>query len=164
MYDGTDHAQKITEMLRPHTRPLAVKLLAPDEAMPKRVHRPAKLLKHRVTVCQAVSMARRYGWKLGLLKDDVCCAAALLAYGWGLGMHPFHNPIKDLDGKLLEVRASKDILVPIKDLKAVRYLKKDKYGRVRKALFEPDQNARVRGQIDNLLSEITMTKWQEEEF
>ena len=79
-------------------------------------------------------------------------------------MHPFHNPSQDIDGKLLEVRASKDILVPVKDLKAIRYLKKDKYGRVRKALFEPDQNARVRGQIDSLLSEIAVNKWQEEEF
>lgn len=82
MYDGTDHARTLTELLRPHTRPLGVKLLGPEEAIPHRVHRPTRLLKQRVTVCQAVSMARRYGWKLGLLKDDVCCAAALVAYGW----------------------------------------------------------------------------------
>ncbi len=88
----------------------------------------------------------------------------LLAYGWGLGMHPYHNPNTDLDGKPIEVRASKDILVTLGDLKALRYLKKDKYGRVRKVLFEPDQNARVRSQIDGLLTEITASKWQEEEF
>jgi len=88
----------------------------------------------------------------------------LLAYGWGLGMHPYYNPSVDQEGKLLEVRASKDILVPVKDLKAVRYVKKDQYGRVRKALFEPDQNARVRGQIDSLLSDISASKWQEEDF
>lgn len=82
MYDGADHAQIITELLRPHTRPLAVRLLRPGEDFPKRVHRPAKLLKHRVTTCQAITMARRYGWKLGLQRDDVCCAAALVAYGW----------------------------------------------------------------------------------
>jgi hypothetical protein len=52
----------------------------------------------------------------------------------------------------------------MKDLKAMRYLKKDKYGRVRKALFEPDQNAQVRSQIDKLLDEIAASKWQEEEF
>jgi len=90
--------------------------------------------------------------------------STLLAYGWGLGMHPFHNPTQDLEGRALEVRASKDILVAIKDLKAVRYLKKDKFGRVRKALFEPDQNARVRGQIESMLTEIALSKWQEEEF
>ena len=88
----------------------------------------------------------------------------LLAYAWGIGMHPYHNPDYDSEGHLLEVRASRDILVPIKDLKAVRYLKKDQYGRIKKALFEPDQNARVRSQIDGLLTEIHQNKWQEEEF
>jgi len=90
--------------------------------------------------------------------------STLLTYGWGIGMHPFHNPETDLSNKLLEVRASKDILVPVKDMQAIRYLKKDKYGRVRKALFETDQNSRVRRQIDDLLGEITANKWQEEEF
>jgi hypothetical protein len=88
----------------------------------------------------------------------------LVAYSWGIGMHPFHNPDTDLDGNFVEVRSSKDIMVPLKDLKAIRYLKKDKYGRVKKALFEPDQNARIRSQIDGLLEEITVNKWQEEEF
>jgi len=88
----------------------------------------------------------------------------LIAYGWGIGMHPFHNPDQDMDGRPLEVRASKDILVSLKDIKALRYLKKDQYGRVKKALFEPDQNARVRSQIDGMLGEIHSSKWQEEEF
>ena len=88
----------------------------------------------------------------------------LLAYSWGLGMHPYNNPEQDLEGKPVEVRTSKDILLPMRDLKAMRYLKKDKYGRVRKALFEPDQNAQVRSQIDKLLDEIAASKWQEEEF
>lgn len=88
----------------------------------------------------------------------------LIAYGWGIGMHPFHNPDQDMDGHPLEVRASKDILVSLRDIKALRYLKKDQYGRVKKALFEPDQNARVRSQIDGMLGEIHSSKWQEEEF
>jgi hypothetical protein len=88
----------------------------------------------------------------------------LLAYGWGMGMHPYHNPELDNEGKPVEVRTGKDILLPMKDLKAMRYLKKDKYGRVRKALFEPDQNAQVRSQIDKLLDDIAASKWQEEEF
>jgi uncharacterized protein (DUF169 family) len=82
MHDAADLAQSLTELLRPQTRPLAVRLLRPGEDFPKRVHRPAKLLKHRVTTCQAITMSRKYGWKLGLQRDDVCCAAALVAYGW----------------------------------------------------------------------------------
>jgi uncharacterized protein (DUF169 family) len=77
-----EQSRELTELLRLQTRPVAAKLLAPGEPIPKRTHRPHKLLKHRVTVCQAVTMARKYGWRLALLRDDVCCAAALIAYGW----------------------------------------------------------------------------------
>jgi uncharacterized protein (DUF169 family) len=77
-----EQARELTDVLRLQTRPVAARLLAPDEPIPKRTHRPRKLLRHRVTVCQATTMARRYGWRLALLREDVCCAAALIAYGW----------------------------------------------------------------------------------
>ena len=83
----------------------------------------------------------------------------LVSYAWGLGMHPFNNPVLDRDGEALEIRSSKDILVPVRDVQAIRYVKKDRHGRVKKVLFEPDQNARVRGQIDDLLTEISLKKW-----
>ena len=47
-------------------------------------------------------------------------------------------------------------------LKAIRYVKKDEYGRVRKALFEPDQNARIWTQIDDILTTIVKDKWQDD--
>jgi hypothetical protein len=87
---------------------------------------------------------------------------SMIAHGWGLGMHPDNNPEKNLDGKALEVKVCKDILVPMDTLKAIRYVKKDQYGRVRKALFEPDQNARIWNQIDDMLGQITKEKWTED--
>jgi hypothetical protein len=87
---------------------------------------------------------------------------SMVVHGWGLGMHPDNNPNTDIDGKPIEVKVCKDILVPMENLKAIRYLKKDSYGRVKKALFEPDQNARIRGQIDSILGEIATEKWSEE--
>jgi hypothetical protein len=87
---------------------------------------------------------------------------SMVVHGWGNGMHPFHNPVADLDGQSLEVRVSKDILVGMADLQALRYVKKDAQGRVRKALFEPDQNQRVRQQIDDILAEVTRQKWPED--
>jgi uncharacterized protein (DUF169 family) len=95
MQEHAQQARELTELLRPQTRPLAAKLLAPDEPVPKRTHRPRKLLKHRVTVCQAMTMARRYGWKLALFKDDLCCAAALIAYGW-VETEPTLDEVADL--------------------------------------------------------------------
>jgi hypothetical protein len=86
---------------------------------------------------------------------------SMVAHGWGLGMHPDNNPVTNLDGKALEVKACKDILIPMETLKSIRYVKKDQYGRVRKALFEPDQNARIWSSIDDMLGKLAKDKWQE---
>jgi hypothetical protein len=86
---------------------------------------------------------------------------SMVVHGWGLGMHPDNNPAQTIEGQELEVKVCKDILVPMTSLQALRYVKKDKYGRVKKALFEPDQNARIRGHIDSILSEISRDKWDE---
>ena len=86
---------------------------------------------------------------------------SMIAHGWGLGMHPDNNPPQDMDGKRLHVKACKDILIPMDTLKSIRYVKKDQYGRVKKALFEPDQNARIWGSIDDMLDELAKDKWQE---
>lgn len=80
---------------------------------------------------------------------------SMVAHGWGMGMHPDNNPAHDQDGKELEVKVCKDILVPISSLQALRYIKRDEFGRVKKALFEPDQNVRIRGHIDSILDDIS---------
>lgn len=83
---------------------------------------------------------------------------SMVAHGWGLGMHPHNNGGQDLDGQPIEVRVCKDILLPMEDLKSLRYIKKDADGRVKKALFEPDQNARIRQHIDSILSDVSQ-RW-----
>ena len=87
---------------------------------------------------------------------------SMIVHGWGLGMHPDNNVDHNLDGKPVEVKVCKDILVPMDTLKSIRYVKKDEYGRVKKALFEPDQNARIWTQIDDMLVRIAKEKWHEE--
>jgi hypothetical protein len=82
-----------------------------------------------------------------------------LAHGWALGMHPFHNPKVKTDGTQLEVRVSKDILVPMEGLKSLRYVKKDSLGRVEKAFFEPSSEAKIREQIERILTEIAKKHW-----
>lgn len=86
---------------------------------------------------------------------------SMVAHGWGLGMHPDNNPTANNDGKPLEVKACKDILIPMETLKSIRYVKKDEYGRVKKALFEPDQNARIWSSIDDMLARLAKDKWQD---
>jgi len=85
---------------------------------------------------------------------------SMVVHGWGNGMHPYHNPASNQDGNAVEVRVSKDILMSMLDLQALRYVKKDAQGRVKQALFEPDHNARVRQQIDDILAGISHDKWK----
>jgi len=87
---------------------------------------------------------------------------SMVAHGWGLGMHPDNNPRTDLDQRPLEVKTCKDILIPMDALKSIRFVKRDEYGRVKKALFEPDQNARIWGSIDDMLERLAREKWQGE--
>lgn len=84
---------------------------------------------------------------------------SMIVHGWGVGMHPYNQPDANGDGRSIDVRVSKDILIPVEHVKALRYVQKDEQGRVRKVLFEPDQDERVRGQIDKLLDRISKEKW-----
>ena len=84
---------------------------------------------------------------------------SMVAHGWGLGMHPHNNPGEDLEGHAIEVKVCKDILLPMDDLRSLRYIKKGEDGRVKKALFEPDQNMRIRNHIDAILSDLS-DRWE----
>jgi hypothetical protein len=86
---------------------------------------------------------------------------SMVAHGWGMGMHPHNNPSQDNEGNAIEVRVCKDILLEMDDLRSLRYIKKDSDGRVKKALFEPDQNMRIRNHIDAILSDVSH-KWEDE--
>jgi hypothetical protein len=83
----------------------------------------------------------------------------MLAHGWALGMNPFNSPDITVDNKPLEVRVSKDILIPMESLKALRCVKRDRLGRVEKAFFEPSAEAKVKERIDKILDEIARKHW-----
>ena len=117
-------------------------------------------------LCAARSLLGQFNLVAGVLASFVIILlvtliCSMVAHGWGLGMHPDNNPKRNLDDKPVEVKACKDILIPMETLQAIRYVKKDQYGRVRKALFEPDQNARIWGSIDDMLEKLSKEKWQE---
>jgi hypothetical protein len=83
----------------------------------------------------------------------------MLAHGWAMGMNPFNNPKTMADGSALEVRVSRDILLPMEALKSLRYVKHDNLGRVEKAFFEPSSEAKIKEQIERILAEIAKKHW-----
>ncbi|MDA8123450.1 MAG: DUF169 domain-containing protein, partial [Deltaproteobacteria bacterium] len=56
--------------LRVNTFPLGIKSLKKGEPLPERVKVPVKHLGVKMAICQAFSVARRYGWAMALSGDD----------------------------------------------------------------------------------------------
>ncbi len=73
-----DAGKSLEELLRPHTYPLAVKLVRDESDFPEGSRKPEQ----KLAVCQALTMSRRYGWTIGLTEKDSGCPGASLAYGW----------------------------------------------------------------------------------
>ncbi len=74
-------ADFISNDLRLKTQPLAVKFLTKAD-FPEKTRRPSQTLGKRVTICQGVTMARIYGWTVGLTKEDLICVPAMIAFGF----------------------------------------------------------------------------------
>ena len=74
-------AERLDHYVRPDTFPLAIRMIAPEEASPPKAKVPGKDLGVEVAVCQAYAAARRYGWTLVLSREDVNCPLTKIAYG-----------------------------------------------------------------------------------
>ena len=72
----------LMDLLRLETYPVAVKLLKRDERFPNGIRRPLEKLNIKITLCQAFGMTRRYGWTMGVSKEECACNFARLLFGW----------------------------------------------------------------------------------
>lgn len=70
--------KSIEELLRPHTYPLAIKLVKDESEFPERTRRPEK----KLAICQALTLSRRFGYTMGITEEDHACPGASIAYGW----------------------------------------------------------------------------------
>lgn len=73
--------EAVTTYLRPQTFPLAVRMCQTDE-LPERVRLPMRDLGFKVALCQAITMARRYGWVVAQALDDSSCSLGALSLGF----------------------------------------------------------------------------------
>jgi uncharacterized protein (DUF169 family) len=70
-------ADYIRNNLRLKTFPVAVKFLRDKKDFPEKTRQPSVVLGKKIAICQAVTMARVYGWTVGLTKDDIVCSCLL---------------------------------------------------------------------------------------
>ena len=74
--------QKIEEMIRPSTFPLAIKMIKSQTEIQFRYKSPSTDLKLQNFVCQNFKMSRSYGWTILLTEKDINCRFARSIYGW----------------------------------------------------------------------------------
>jgi uncharacterized protein (DUF169 family) len=77
-----ESADFIQNNLRLKTFPVAVKFLKDSADLPEKTRQPSVVLGKRVTICQGVTMARTYGWTVGLTREDLICVPAMIAFGF----------------------------------------------------------------------------------
>jgi len=68
--------------LRVATFPLGIQSLKAGEPLPEKVKIPTKHLGVKVAICQAVSIARRYGWTMAFSGEDLSCPIAKAVFGF----------------------------------------------------------------------------------
>ncbi len=83
MADIKKFLQTLTDLVRPATQPVGVKMLREGEELPPKTKVPGRDFKKRFAICQANSFARKYGWVLALGKEDQSCPIGSVILGFG---------------------------------------------------------------------------------
>lgn len=72
----------LSQYVRPASYPLAIRLVERVEDFAPKARRPKRDLDIQVTICQAIGMARRYGWHLAISPEDINCPLIFIPFGF----------------------------------------------------------------------------------
>ncbi len=138
-FNYQETADFIQNELRLKTFPLAVKFLKDKADFPEKTRQPSKVLGKRVAICQGVTMARSYGWTVGLTREDLICVPAMITFGFSGAS----DPVETLGKLFCEINFSQDEKRGIEEVKDMVRLENDEYEAValaplQKGLYDPD--------------------------
>jgi uncharacterized protein (DUF169 family) len=108
-------ATQLKEALRLKTEPFGVAFLKEISSLPERTRRPSQVFHKKVTICQGVTLARIYGWPVGLTRDDLICIPGMLAFGFT----PATDPILELGQLFCETGFHQAIGPALKEVEAL---------------------------------------------
>ena len=80
--DLAKFSDALAQYVRPDSFPVAAKMMRAGEHLPERVKHPLKDLNIKVATCQAIAMARRYGWVLAVGEADISCPLTAVVFGF----------------------------------------------------------------------------------
>jgi uncharacterized protein (DUF169 family) len=129
----------LTSTLRLKTLPVAVKFLSNPGEFPDKTRRPSVALGKRITLCQGVTMARVYGWTVGLTREDLICVPAMIAFGFSGA----EDPVETLGNLFCEVSFARDPASAKQEVASMCRLENGEIEAIalaplEKGLFEPD--------------------------
>lgn len=132
-------AETIRNDLRLKAFPLAVKFLKDKSDFPEKTRQPSAVLGKRVTICQGVTMARIYGWTVGLTREDLNCVPAMIAFGFSGAS----DQAETLGKLFCEVEFVRDEQQAVNDAAAMIHLENKEcealvLAPLQKGLFDPD--------------------------
>jgi uncharacterized protein (DUF169 family) len=73
--------ETILKTIMPQSFPIGVKIVKKDEPFPEKAVRPAKF-NIRISLCQWTTIARKWGWVVGAMGEDINCTPCLAAFGF----------------------------------------------------------------------------------
>ena len=79
--DYTHYFDDIMKMVMPQSFPIGVKIVTKDDPFPSGVTRPAKY-GIKIALCQWTNLARRWGWVVGAMAEDINCTPCLAGFGF----------------------------------------------------------------------------------
>lgn len=74
--------ETLDKYIRPLTFPIAVRFFKEGEELPPKTKIPRKAFGNPITMCQGVTLCRRFGWTLGFYKDDQSCSVSQVCLGY----------------------------------------------------------------------------------
>ena len=134
-----DKSQFIYNNLRLKTFPVGMKFLKNKNDLPEKARRPSLFLKKKITICQAMTMARNYGWQMGIAGEDVICVLASLAFGFTSS----GEARKEMAHSFLESTYKSSIEKATKEVEQMCFLENSEYDALlisplHKSSMEPD--------------------------
>lgn len=140
-----EYAEQLEKLLRMSTYPLAVKMLAKDEDIPKLAKRPLRDFGCHLNTCQCFAISRRIGEMMAQKQEDMWCFEPAIAFGFTKGdIEAYNEGLKFfLAGKTRYPDGAKDLATASKWAHAFPRFEADKYVAIvsaplMRAGFEPD--------------------------
>jgi uncharacterized protein (DUF169 family) len=139
MTNWAQKAEALNRLIRPLTFPIVVKLVRSVDEFPEKTRRPSRDMGFKTNVCVGMTMARKYGWTVGMTADDNACMIAAYTYGWSESEPETKKALTDFMVAMKYAADEKAARISLEGAEQVR-LSKGQYAGV---VFSPLERTRI---------------------